>query len=65
MQLEFVVIDGFNLGHILFILGRILFDLERSGDVGPDGDLLLQPEPVRDRFAEGRAGAGREAGHPA
>jgi hypothetical protein len=55
MQLEFVVIDGFDLGHILFNLGRI-FDLERSGDVGPDGDLLLQPEPVRDRVAEGRAG---------
>ena len=31
----------------------------------PDGDLLLQPEPVRGRVAEGRAGGGREAGHPA
>jgi hypothetical protein len=52
MQLEFVVIDGFDLGHILFGFGRILFDLERSRDrVDPDGDFLLQPEPIRDRVA--------------
>jgi hypothetical protein len=57
MQLESVLIDGFHLGHIRFDLGRILFDLERRGDrVDPDGDLLLQPESVRDRVAEGRAG---------
>jgi hypothetical protein len=57
MQLESVLIDGFDLGHIRFDLGRILFDLERSSDrVDPDGDLLLQPESVRDRVAEGRAG---------
>jgi hypothetical protein len=55
MQLEFVVIDRFDLGHILFIRRRIL-DLERSDDRDPDGDFLLQPEPVRDRVAEGRAG---------
>jgi hypothetical protein len=57
MQLESVLIDGFDLGHIRFDFGRILFDLERSSDrVDPDGDLLLQPESVRDRVAEGRAG---------
>ena len=36
---------------------------ERVGDA--DGDLLLQPEPVRGRVAEGRAGGGPEAGHQA
>ena len=41
--------------------------LERIAGIGdyPDGDLLLQPEPVRDRVAERRAAGGREAGHPA
>ena len=42
------------------------FDFIVVGRVGhPDGDLLLQPEPVWGRVAEGRAAGGREAGHQA
>ncbi len=48
MLVKLVVIECFDLGHIG---GRL--DLERIGGerVDPDGDLLLQPEPVWDRVA--------------
>jgi hypothetical protein len=60
MRIELVIVERIVIkragGHVGVVEH---YDLERV-DVGwvgrQDGDLLLQPEPVRGRLAEGRAG---------